>query len=1025
MSHQACALVAGYPDLMARLDAQRRYTFVNEKYAQVAGIPADQLIGQMAGQVKVSRKWLRSVQAAMDAAAQKGRTQNLEVKFARRWYATSIVPECDGSGNLVSYMIFAHDITEIKQTQNALKQKQKQLAESESRFRTVLENSLDAAYRRDIQTDAYDYVSPVIEQITGYLPEEFSAMGTGDILARIHPDHIREVERKLDLIQNSDQSAGLLEYAFKAKDGDYRWLADYFRVLRDKKGRPVYRIGVMRDITGRKETEEMMLASLNTAQQRVREAESERRIIEAVINNVPEGFLLVDAQTEQLLMVSRYLAEFAGKDQDDFKNISLQQYSQYLNIENMDGTAVAFEQMPIWRSIKKGEVVVSEYYRLTNKEGQTITVLVNTAPVRDANGEIIRGVAAWRNIEPLKQAENKLRKSRDGARAAREKAEERRRILEAILMSIPEGIAVIEAPDGKLRLVSHYYENFIGISRKELHATSLEKRMQHYAVLGNGSKMPVALEQTPSWRALKNGEVVMNEEWMMARPDGSQSVVSMIAAPVLDDNGQITHAVTSFRDITKSKDMEAALRRREFEFRTLAENSPDVIVRVDPQMRYQFVNAAYERMTGIARQRCIGRTCRELEMPEAYCALLEQEAGKAMSTGREINTEFGFRGLFEQRYFWGRLIPEFDTDGRVRSVMMVARDITERKKAEEHIRYVSFHDSVTGLYNRAYFEEEINRLDTGRSLPVSLIIGDLNNLKLVNDTFGHEEGDRLLQKIAEILRKTCRNEDVIARWGGDEFAVILPATSAAIAGRICARIKRQAELSNGRAVAPSIALGFAEKSREADNIYMVIRQAEEQMYENKLAESRKNQELVLSSLMRRLQIKCPDLDRHVERTSELAQMFAKKLDFSDSQMEDLALFIRLHDIGKAVVPDDVLGKCGHLTSSEWEQVKRHAEAGYRITNTFGETARIAEAILSQREWWDGSGYPRGLKGKEIPFLSRVFAVVDTFDTITHHRSYDRIFTRQEAVEELKRHAGKQFDPELAEAFVEFVSASVN
>jgi PAS domain S-box-containing protein len=170
-------------------------------------------------------------------------------------------------------------------------------------------------------------------------------------------------------------------------------------------------------------------------------------------------------------------------------------------------------------------------------------------------------------------------------------------------------------------------------------------------------------------------------------------------------------------------------------------------------------------MTGISRGRFLGKTSRELELPEQYCALLEEGAAKAMGSGREINTEFAFRGLLEQRHFWGRIIPEFEPDGRVRSVMMVARDITERKKAEEHIRYVSFHDSVTGLYNRAYFEEEIQRLDTGRSLPVSFIIGDVNNLKLVNDTFGHNEGDLLLKTIAEILRKTCRNEDIIARWG--------------------------------------------------------------------------------------------------------------------------------------------------------------------------------------------------------------------------------------------------------------------
>jgi HD-GYP domain-containing protein (c-di-GMP phosphodiesterase class II) len=160
----------------------------------------------------------------------------------------------------------------------------------------------------------------------------------------------------------------------------------------------------------------------------------------------------------------------------------------------------------------------------------------------------------------------------------------------------------------------------------------------------------------------------------------------------------------------------------------------------------------------------------------------------------------------------------------------------------------------------------------------------------------------------------------------------------------------------------------------------------------------------------------------LERAAQLARGFGKNLGFSDSQMEDLVLFISLHDIGKAVVPDNLLCKPGPLSLSEWEMVNRHPEAGYRITNTFGETARIAEAILSQREWWDDTGYPRGLKGKEIPFLSRVFSIIDTYDTITHDRPYDRIFTRQEAGIELLRYSGKQFDPELLKSFISFMSA---
>ncbi len=217
-------------------------------------------------------------------------------------------------------------------------------------------------------------------------------------------------------------------------------------------------------------------------------------------------------------------------------------------------------------------------------------------------------------------------------------------------------------------------------------------------------------------------------------------------------------------------------------------------------------------------------------------------------------------------------------------------------------------------------------------------------------------------------------------------------------------------------------MGFAEKTAPEDNISQVIGEAEEQMYENKLAESRRNQEIVLSSLMRRVRAKWPDLDNHLKRADELARGFAKHLGFSDSQMEDLVLFISLHDIGKAVVPDYLFCKPEPLSSSEREMVKRHPEAGYRITKTFGETARIAEAILSQREWWDGTGYPRRLKGKEIPFISRVFSIIDTYDTITHDRPYDRVFTRQEALAELRRYSGKQFDPNLVESFISFVSA---
>jgi diguanylate cyclase (GGDEF)-like protein/PAS domain S-box-containing protein len=897
----------------------------------------------------------------------------------------------------------------------------KKLKESENRFRTVLENSLDAAYHKNLLTNAYDYMSPVIEQITGYSAEEFNNMGMDILLERMHPDHVNAVNRELESVHSSGRSAGLLEYAFKSKDGDYRWVADSFRVIRNAEGEPSYRIGVVRDITGRKEMEQMMLSSLEAAETRAREAEAQRLIIEAVIDNMPEGFVLVDAETSRVLTVSRHLAEFAGMNKKDFENISLSEYSRRLNVTRLNGDAIKSENMPIYRTIKNGETVISEHYRLTNKDGETVTVLINTAPVRNASGKIIRGVAAWRNIEPLKRAQDALRLSRDAARDAMKKAEERRRILETILVSIPEGIIVIEAPDGVFRLVSKYYENFTGISGEDLKHISLEQRMSQYEKLGFHSEDSFQLIKNPSWRALRHGEVVMDEEVSITKPDGTQVMLSVIASPVRDEAGDITHAVTSFRDITESKKMESALRRTELEFRTLVENSPDIILRLDLDMRYLFVNAAYEQITGFPREYFVGEVNRDLGMPEEFFLPWEQGVKKAIQTGRIVNTEFSFQCLYGNRHFWGRIIPEFEPDGKMESVIMVARDITERKQAEEHIRYVSFHDTVTGLYNRAFFEEEMKRLDSDRLLPVSFIMGDLNNLKLVNDTFGHNEGDKLLRKIAEILKEICRTEDIIARWGGDEFAVILPGTHAETAKLICSRIKKRVASTSGTVIVPSIALGVAEKKQVEDNIYRVIREAEEHMYENKLAESRGNQDAVISSLLRRVQDKWPQFDDHIARSDTLARLFGEKLGFSDAQMEDLFLLIRLHDIGKAVVPSHLLQKSDRLSRHEWDLIKRHPEAGYRIVKTFGETAKISEAVLSQREHWDGSGYPRGLKEKEIPFLSRVFSIIDTFDVITHERPYARVFTRQEAIGEIRRTSGKQFDPVLSEAFISAIS----
>ena len=345
----------------------------------------------------------------------------------------------------------------------------------------------------------------------------------------------------------------------------------------------------------------------------------------------------------------------------------------------------------------------------------------------------------------------------------------------------------------------------------------------------------------------------------------------------------------------------------------------------------------------------------------------------------------------------------------------------EQVRYKEEIEYKSFHDELTDTYNRRFFEEELTRIDTSRQLPISIIMSDLNGLKIINDSHGHELGDRLLQEAAKIIKGSLRSEDILARVGGDEFAVLLPATAKTEAEKIVERIKTKCQQTMDNKLPISLGIGLATKRDSEEEITQILKRADNNMYQNKLLASRSTKNKIVTSLLNTLRTKSDETEEHSERMIELAEKLGKKLNLPGSELNKLSLLASLHDIGKTSISEEILNKPGSLTEEEWEIIREHPERGYRIATATEEFAIIAREILCHHERWDGKGYPNQLKGEDIPYLSRIISIVDAYDVMTNQRPYSKAISKKEALEEIKSKAGSQFDPELSNKFLELLT----
>ena len=518
----------------------------------------------------------------------------------------------------------------------------------------------------------------------------------------------------------------------------------------------------------------------------------------------------------------------------------------------------------------------------------------------------------------------------------------------------------------------------------------------------------------------------LTHENAVVTASGEQREIEWKNVLLRDDAGAVTGVLSAGVDITEFQKAMSALRESERSKSVLLANLLGVAYRCqfDRKRTMRFVSQGCMTLTGYQPEDIVdNRTlCFDDIICEEYREYIRSETERAISEHRSCRYEYEIETAAGERK-WVLEINQgvYGEDGSLQALEGIIIDITESKKQFLQIQYLNDHDRLTGLYNRQFYETRKLALDRAGRLPLTILLADINGLKLVNDAFGSDTGDRIIVQTAEILRSFCGEGDLLARVGGDEFALILVELSPADAHRVIVAIREAFDAHNealaDKTMVITLSIGSSAKTSPEQDIMEVERNAEAIMSRSKLFDQKSHHNAVLSSIAATMYERSYETESHAQRLSHLCVMTGESMGLSHEELDKLKLFSMLHDIGKIGISDRILNKPSALTEEEWEEMRKHPEIGYRIAMSSPDFANIAEYILTHHERWDGHGYPRGLAGESIPILSRVLAVVDAYDAMTQDRVYHKAISHEEAMAEVRRNAGTQFDPCVVEVFV--------
>lgn len=880
------------------------------------------------------------------------------------------------------------DITHEKRQIQEVQELYQTVIKTENLYRMVADCSSDWDAWED-ETGQLRYVSPACEDISGYSASEFIDNENLFESLIIEEDFNKWIGKNCECENININSS--IELRIKTRSGQIIWIEHFSRAIENETEEFLgYRINI-RNITRRKQAEENLSES--------------KAFLSNLLDSIPTPIFFKDNRGKYLGFNNAY-EHFFGKTREDLIGKSVFDINpEHLARIYHDKDAVLFEKVGI------------QIYESQVKDaiGQLHDVIFHKATMTNSKGEISGLIGTILDITERKKAEDALKASQ--------------RQLSDIIDFLPDAALAVNK-ERQIIIWNKAIEKMTGIPASEMMGRGQYQYTIPFYGIARPNLLDLIFNDDESIRSQYNdltidGETMRTEIYCPAIFGKRGAWIVAKASPLHDQNGDIVGAIEILRDTTERKSMETALAEEKNLLKTTLISVGDGVISTDIDGKIVLINKTAETLTGWSNKNVKGKPIEDIfNIVDSFShEKCENIVKKVIQTG--MRQELSANTLLVSKNGITRPIedsaaPIIDDLNKIVGVVLVFRDVSDQRAQREKIEYLSFHDPLTGLYNRRFFEEEMNRIDTRRNLPLTIIMGDVNGLKLTNDVFGHASGDKLLMTISEVFRRFCRADDIIARWGGDEFVLLLPRTESGKAEEIVRRIKEGFAKEKILAIQGSISMGLDCKINESEDIRIVLSNAEERMYVAKTLERDAVRNRSFESIIKTYHENHIKERGHSNRVSELCQIICESLDISTVDTRKIRQAGYLHDIGKIVLDPELLDDDHLLTEDEWNEVKRHPILGYRILNYFDDTMDLSEIVLAHHERWDGKGYPKGICGNEIPLAAQVISIAESFDRMTHSSIKSKIKSVDAAIQDILENAGSQFDPKIAGVFAKAI-----